>query len=339
MEKISMNPILTPGYNPAKSDVWNRVHLERAAAAQQAAVAVREPAAVVTQRAEPLVGADELNYARTYLSYFAHWPGSGATLDMVCLWIGHAHARDASGSLVWQASPRLLFQSAEPGSGKSHAMRLTARICPRPALFTEPSEAAVAHAVGKEKATLFLDEADILFSGRRKAAIRAVCNDGYSPMGEWARVRSGSVEKISTFGALGLAGLESLETGTDGRMTAFLTRCLRVRMVRGEDGYRPPRWDREASYVASKISERLSAWAGQELGRLEDDVPDVPDGVGNRQAELWEPLLAVADAAGGRWPDAARAACEELTATGGQADAQAETASELDRIMAGWGQR
>jgi hypothetical protein len=34
--------------------------------------------------------------------------------------------------------------------------------------------------------------------------------------------------------------------------------------------------------------------------------PDMPDGVEDRAADVWEPLLAVADLAGGEWPDLAR---------------------------------
>jgi hypothetical protein len=37
--------------------------------------------------------------------------------------------------------------------------------------------------------------------------------------------------------------------------------------------------------------------------------PELPDGVTDRPADVWEPLLAVADLAGGGWPAAGRAAC------------------------------
>jgi len=43
-----------------------------------------------------------------------------------------------------------------------------------------------------------------------------------------------------------------------------------------------------------------------------DAWPDMPAGVEDRPADVWEPLLAVADAAGGQWPGTARTACVEL---------------------------
>ena len=304
-----------------------------------APVAVRPESAVAaaSSRRARVDGAETLNFARMFLARFAVWP-SEATLDAVTLWDMHAHARDADGMLVTQTSPRLLFQSAEPGSGKSHAMTLAARLCPKPQILVEPSEAAVAHLIGKEHATLFFDEADVFFGrGNRKAAVRALFNTGYDREGVWPRVRNGSVESIPTFGALAMAGLDKMETGTDGILAALLTRCIRIRMRKAPEGYRAPRWDREASFVATKISERMAMWASQNLDQIAEFVPEMPEGIGNRSAQLWEPLLAVADLAGGRWPEAARSACEELTLTGDQAAEDDDDAAELDRILAGWG--
>ena len=303
--------------------------------ASSGTVAVRESGAVAQAR-RSADGAEVLDYTRRLLGHFAVWP-SPAALDCITAWVGHAHARGADGMLTWQSSPRLLFSSAEPGSGKSHAMRLAARLCPAPAIFTEPSEPAVAHAIGREHATLALDEVDLLFGrGARKAAIRAVVQDGYTPDGSWARVRGGKVDRIPTFGALMMAGLDSLETSTDGQLKALMTRCIRLRMTRAPEGYRPPRWDNNARFAATAISARLAAWGASVLTGLGDDVPDVPDGIGNRQAELWEPLILTADAAGPEWGDRIRAACEELTMAGAVPDEDETTISQLDEILAGW---
>lgn len=162
---------------PQDESGWSPEPVPRAAQ-----VAVRQPGTVASGRRE-IPGAKTLSDARSFLGHFAIWPGEAA-LDTVALWAAHAHARGADGMLTWQASPRLLFSSAEPGAGKSYAMRLVARICPARAVFTEPSEPAVAHAIGRDHATLALDEIDVLFGrGQRKAAIRAVINDGYTPTG------------------------------------------------------------------------------------------------------------------------------------------------------------
>ena len=310
-----------------------------AVAERPGALSVRTPGTVAeTASRREIDGAETLNYARMFLARFAIWP-SEAALDAVTLWIAHAHSRDVGGVLTWQCSPRLLFSSAEPGSGKSHGMQLTARLCPVPEVLVEPSEPAVAHLVGKEHATLFLDEADELFGrGSRKEAIRAVINSGYVAGSSWTRVRKGEVDKVPTFGALAMAGLDKIETATGGQMAALLSRCIRIRMTRGPEGYLPPRYDAQARSAATIISKRLAAWAAQSLTALGDEVPEVPEGIGNRQAQIWEPLLVAADAAGGRWPDAARVACEELTVAGALADEDEDEVSDLDAILTAWGE-
>jgi hypothetical protein len=60
---------------------------------------------------------------------------------------------------------------------------------------------------------------------------------------------------------------------------------------------------------AEPLREALTAWIdgiGEQLGEAE---PTMPPGVANRSREIWEPLLAIADAAGGHWPNTARQAC------------------------------
>jgi hypothetical protein len=47
---------------------------------------------------------------------------------------------------------------------------------------------------------------------------------------------------------------------------------------------------------------------------VRDAWPEFPDGIEDRDADVWEALLAVADAAGGEWPDRARAAAVALVA-------------------------
>ncbi|MEK7838677.1 MAG: DUF3631 domain-containing protein, partial [candidate division NC10 bacterium] len=54
--------------------------------------------------------------------------------------------------------------------------------------------------------------------------------------------------------------------------------------------------------------------ACRHVDRLRAADPFVPDGVGDRVADNWRPLLAIADAAGGRWPAEARKAATEISA-------------------------
>src|SRR5207344_2945252 len=51
---------------------------------------------------------------------------------------------------------------------------------------------------------------------------------------------------------------------------------------------------------------RIDAWT-DEVGQAASDArPVMPEGISDRDADIWEPLLACADLAGGDWPELAR---------------------------------
>ena len=68
------------------------------------------------------------------------------------------------------------------------------------------------------------------------------------------------------------------------------------------------------------LGRRLAAWAHRNADVLADADPTMPPGIADRPADTWESVLAVADAAGGDWPDRARAACIKLNAVRADSD-------------------
>jgi hypothetical protein len=59
------------------------------------------------------------------------------------------------------------------------------------------------------------------------------------------------------------------------------------------------------------LRNRLVAWLAPLHAEATDLTPPMP--VEDRAADTWEPLVAVADLAGGQWPDLARTACQAMT--------------------------
>jgi uncharacterized protein DUF3631 len=71
---------------------------------------------------------------------------------------------------------------------------------------------------------------------------------------------------------------------------------------------------------AEPIREALTAWITAVADQVGNAEPEMPQGVTDRSAEIWEPLLSLADAAGGHWPATARDACRHFVLeTGPQA--------------------
>ena len=63
---------------------------------------------------------------------------------------------------------------------------------------------------------------------------------------------------------------------------------------------------------ADRLRDRISDWVSTNAELLAAARPTLPAELDDRAGEIWEPLLAIADAAGGSWPQAARVAAIEL---------------------------
>jgi hypothetical protein len=75
------------------------------------------------------------------------------------------------------------------------------------------------------------------------------------------------------------------------------------------------------------VKTRISEWISTVSDGLREAEPDMP--VEDRAADLWEPLIAVADAARGRWPRAARTAALVLSVENREADAERSLGTRL----------
>lgn len=301
-------------------------------------VAVRDSAAVAA-RPPAVDGATVLDYACQFIGRYARL--SPAATDAAVLWAAHAHARDADGTLVWDASGRLMFLSSEPGSGKSRALELTGMLCPQTyGLDTEPSEAGLTYSLGREKATVLLDEGDVLFaSGKRKAAVRAILNAGYTRSGTVLRMRGGKGERVPVFGPVAMAALDVVQKATGDTLAPLFSRSIIIRMRKSPDPVR--RLDREGRQVGAMLCTALGTWAASVRGDLTSARPEVPEWLMNRAEEIWTPLLAIAEAVGGDWPERALRAAEELALNpdiAESAEDQAVMMDDLAGMIGSWGE-
>jgi len=246
-----------------------------------------------------------------YLGRFVAYPTDAAQIAHT-LWIAHAHLMDH-----WESTPRIAFLSPEPGSGKTRALEVTEPMVPRPVEAVNVTPAYLFRKVGDEEGapTVLFDEIDTVFGpkARENEEIRGLLNAGHRRGAVAGRcVVKGKIvttEEIPAYCAVALAGLGGLPD-------TLLSRSVVVRMRR-----RAPSESVESfrhrihAPEGHTIRNRLAEWA------REYDLeawPRMPPGVEDRDADLWEPLLAVADAAGGEWPSLARSACVELVAASRQ---------------------
>lgn len=129
------------------------------------------------------------------------------------------------------------------------------------------------------------------------------------------RGKTVETEDYPAYCAVALAGLGNLPD-------TILSRSVIVKMRRrAPSEHVQPYRERVHAKEGHALRDRLAAWVASVRDRLQDAWPDMPDGVADRDADVWEALLAVADAAGGDWPGRARVAAVALVAAGREAGA------------------
>lgn len=247
-------------------------------------------------------GANLLDDVERFLSKFVAYPSSAARIAHV-LWIGHTHLMDC-----WESTPRIAFLSPEPGSGKSRALEVTEPLVPRPVHAVNTTPAYLFRKVSDEAGppTILYDEIDTVFGPRAKdnEDIRGMLNAGHRKGAVAGRcvVRGKEVftEELPAYCAVALAGLDDLPD-------TLMTRSVVVRMRRRSPEEHIEPWRRRINGGdAEKLRVRIEAWAAGSRARVK--WPVLPPEIQDRNADVWEALLAVADAAGGDWPKRARVA-------------------------------
>ena len=254
---------------------------------------------------ERAVHAEMLDDVQRFLERFIAYP-SPESATAHALWIAHAHLVEA-----FENTPRLAFLSPEPGSGKSRCMELTEALVPRAVLSVNATVAYIFRKISDDAGlpTLLMDEIDSVFSrgkSENNEDLRGLLNSGYrkgATAGRAAvRGREIVTEEWPSFCAVALAGLNQLPD-------TLMTRSIVIAMKRRRQGQRVEPYRRRVNAPeAAVLNERLAEFAAGVRAQVVDAWPDLPDGIEDRDADIWEPLLAVADAAGGHWPDAARTA-------------------------------
>jgi hypothetical protein len=74
-------------------------------------------------------------------------------------------------------------------------------------------------------------------------------------------------------------------------------------------------------------------WATDNLAVLRDADPNIPDALSNRPADNWRDLIAIADAAGGEWPERARKAALTLSGLAGKEDRSIDLLADIRQVF------
>ena len=261
-------------------------------------------------------GAELLDDVAAFIRRYVAFP-SDAAADAVALWVAHTWTFDR-----FDSTPRLAILSPVKGSGKTRLIEVLGLLVRDPLHTVNATAPVIFRLVDERAPTLLFDETDAIFGPTAASAheeLRALLNAGHRRGAYALRIvgegASMVPKEFQAFAPAALAGLGSLPDTILHRSVV-----LHMRRRAPDEIVEPFRFAR-ARAAADPLRDRLAAWAARHGDALEGLDPVLPDGVVDRPADVWAPLVAIADLAGGAWPDRARAACVELVADASEADA------------------
>jgi len=227
---------------------------------------------------------------------------------IAAVWVAHTHAIKAA-----RETPYLAISSAEKQSGKTRLLETLELLVNKPWLTGRVTAACLIRKVDQVSPTLLLDESDAAFNGEKEyaEALRGILNSGHREdgkasccVGQGANV---TVKDFKTFCPKAVAGIGRNLPDT------VMDRSIPISLKRQAVGERVERFRRrDIKPQADELKKLISDWLADILSELREARPALPEEISDRRQDGLEPLLAIAEAAGGEWPERIRTAALQI---------------------------
>lgn len=249
---------------------------------------------------EEVNGADLLDELEMTLRRFVALGTSQAAA--VVLWAVATHLVE-----FLDIAPRLAFQSATKGCGKTRALEILQLLVRKGLPTSNISVAALFRIVEAHRPTILVDEVDGLDLSSRDE-LRSLLNAGHNRSTAYViRCDADTLEPriFDVFGFVALAGIGNLPD-------TLSSRSVRVQLRRKRPDERVERFRaKRTPPELLPLRRRIERWAADHAERLADADPETP-GLIDRDSDNWATMIAIADLAGRHWPQRGREAALEL---------------------------
>jgi putative DNA primase/helicase len=265
-------------------------------------------------------GAELLSEMSATIRRYMHMTEAAA--NATALWALHTYMVD-----TFAISPRLAITSPEKGSGKTTLLDILERLTWRPLLTPSIQPAGIFRVVEAWRPCLLIDEADTFL--KDNDAVRGILNSGHRFGGRVIRCDSESNEPraFNVFGAVAIAMIGDLpDTLND--------RSIKIELRRAKPGELMKQFRHDRASDLEMLACRARRWADDHRMAAGEADPKT-DGLFNRVADNWRPLFAIADVAGGSWPELVRSAAAESCRGGDEQSMRALLLSDIRDVFKG----
>ncbi len=224
--------------------------------------------------------------------------------EALALWILHAWTFDAG-----DISPFVVLTSPTKRCGKTSVLILLNWLTPRSELASNISPSAIFRYIEEQKPCLLIDEADSFLKSSEEA--RGILNSGHTKAAAYVirNVEMGGDHKPQRFSTWSPKVIASI----GGLAGTLEDRAIIVPMQRKPKGAKVARCRRRDCAEFADLRRQALRWATDNLETLQAAKPALPHALNDRACDNWEPLLAIADLAGGEWAGKARDTAKALS--------------------------
>jgi len=229
-------------------------------------------------------------------------------------WTLHTYAFDAA-----ETTPYIHITAPERACGKSRLMETLEALAAAPVRSGGMTAAALVRTIEAKRPTIFLDEMDAQLGGDKEyaEAIRGVLNEGFRKGGVFYKCvgKNFDLKDFHVYCPKCFAGIGQLPDTVSSRSIVIEMR----RKLLGESVQ--PFRQNAVKAAAAPIREALGAWAAQgSVVLLQEIKPAAIASLSDRQNDIAEPLLAIAQLAGGGWLQGLTGALRTVFKAAGTAD-------------------
>jgi hypothetical protein len=254
---------------------------------------------------------------------------------IVALWVVHTWLFAA-----FDYTPYLFTFSPAIRSGKTRLFEVLSRLC-RSTEFTEGATSAALIRLNNEgnPPTFLLDEMDTIYSRRNRGPesenMRAFLNAGFKRGATFVRCafrgKEIFVQKLPAFCPKAMAAIGQCLPNS------VADRSIPIELERqGKKKKAQKMRDRELQTSVALVRDELHVLSANKelLEKLNRARPGMPEQLNDRQQDITEPLLAIADLASGEWPEKSRAALIKLYSSQDiDHDVQTRLLADIKRIF------
>jgi hypothetical protein len=235
--------------------------------------------------------------------------------ETLALWIVHTYAFHLRDVTTYVG-----IESPEKRCGKTTLLSVLNELAHRALASSNISPPAFFRVIEDLAPTLLIDEVDTFLSGNEQ--LKGILNAGYNRKTAFvlraaASAPSNGEAEADSSAAAGVVRRFSCwcpkVLAKIGRFPDTLAdRCIIIRMHRKTS---QEQCDRSRELDAQPLKRQCLRFVADHASAIASAKPQIPPELNDRAADIWEPLLVLADLAGDHWPDTVRKAALNLSAS------------------------